>query len=107
MKIGISTVSLFKTCETEDAFSIIKDACADTCEVYLGTFYEYRPEFAKKFAERAAGLEVNSVHVNPLNFESQLFFRGGGNGATGFTGLTRFCAPHNFSARKIIPFTEL
>lgn len=84
MKIGISTASLFKTCETEDAFSIIKDACADTCEVYLGTFYEYRPEFAKKFAERAAGLEVNSVHVNPQNFESQLFFRGRRERGDGF-----------------------
>lgn len=84
MKIGISTASLYKTCETEDAFYIIKDACAESCEVYLGTFYEYRPEFAKKFAERAAGLEVNSVQVNPLNFESQLFFRGRRERGDGF-----------------------
>jgi len=75
MKIGISTASLCKTHETEDALSALKEVGADICEVYLKTFYEYRPEFAKKYAERAAGLEVNSLHVNPLNFEPQLFSR--------------------------------
>lgn len=75
MKIGISTASLCKTTETEDAISLLKEIGAETCEVYLKTFYEYRPEFVKKYAERAAGVEVNSIHVNPLNFEPQLFFR--------------------------------
>ncbi len=74
MKIGISTASLCKIYETEDALSALRESGADICEVYLGTFYEYRPEFAKKFAERTVGVEVNSVHVNPLNFEPQLFF---------------------------------
>ena len=71
MKIGISTASLFNRLETEDALSAIKEAGADICEVYLETFYEYRPEFAKKYADRAG--EVYSVHTNPLNFEPQLF----------------------------------
>lgn len=73
MKIGISTASLCGRAETEEAFEIIKQAGADCCEVYLQTFYEYRPEFAKKFSERCKGLEVNSVHVAPHNFEPQLF----------------------------------
>lgn len=74
MKIGISTASL-KRFETEDALSLLKKLGAETSEVYLKTFYEYRPEFAKKFAKATSGVEVNSVHVNPLNFEPQLFFR--------------------------------
>ena len=72
MKIGISTASLIRF-ETEDALNLLKEVGAETAEVYLKTFYEYRPEFAKKYAERAAGVEVNSIHVNPYNFEPQLF----------------------------------
>lgn len=75
MKIGISTASFCGRLETEDALSALKDTGAEVCEVYLKTFYEYRPEFAKKFSEHAAGVEINSVHVNPLNYEPQLFFR--------------------------------
>lgn len=74
MKIGISTACLRKEYEIEDAFNLIKDLGAETCEVYLKTFYEYRPEFAKKYAERLSGVEVNSIHVAPNNFEPQLFY---------------------------------
>ena len=72
MKIGISTISL-NSLETEDALSLLKEVGAETAEVYLKTFYEYRPEFAKKFADRAAGVEVNYIRVNSQNFEPQLF----------------------------------
>ena len=72
MKIGISTAS-FTEYETEDALSLLKEAGAQTCEVYLKTFYEYRPEFAKKYAERLAGVEVSCIRVNSQNFEPQLF----------------------------------
>ena len=72
MKIGISTASLTGF-ETENALSLLKEVGAETAEVYLKTFYEYSPEFAKKYAERTAGVEVNSIRVNPQNFESQLF----------------------------------
>lgn len=73
MKIGISTACLCGRAETEDAFDIIKQAGADCVEVYLKTFYEYRPEFAEKFSARAEGLEVNSIRVASNNFEPQLF----------------------------------
>ena len=73
MKVGISTKSLCNTVQTEDAFELIKQSGADCVEVCLQTFYEYRPEFAKQFAPRAAGLEVTSVRVSPANFEPQLF----------------------------------
>lgn len=72
MKIGISTACFYNRCETEDAFNLIAQTGAETCEVYLKTFYEYRPEFAKKYAERLNGLKVNSVMVAQNNFEPQL-----------------------------------
>lgn len=40
----------------------------------MRTFYEYRPEFAKKYSARLDGAAVDCVRVNPLNFEPQLFF---------------------------------
>lgn len=73
MKIGISTACIHKFYETEDCLSHIKELGADACEVYLQTFYEYRPEFSKKYASRTQGAEVYSVHTAPENFENQLF----------------------------------
>ena len=73
MKIGLSTGSLQKLRETEESFALLKELGAETCGVDLQTFYEYRPEFAKKYAERLAGVEVHSVGVAPDNFEPQLF----------------------------------
>lgn len=73
MKIGISTACLSNFSETEDALLKLNEIGADVSEVFLRTFYEYRPEFAKKFAVNAQGVEINSVCVNAENFESQLF----------------------------------
>lgn len=72
MKIGISTACFFNRCETEDALNLISQTGAETCEVYLNTFYEYRPEFAKKYAERLNGVKVHCVRVAPCNFEPNL-----------------------------------
>ncbi|MCD8306686.1 MAG: sugar phosphate isomerase/epimerase [Clostridia bacterium] len=73
MKTGISTASFFLRRNTEDAIPIIKKMGADVAEVFYATFYEYRPEFSEKYASRAAGLEINSVHALPTNYEPQLF----------------------------------
>lgn len=73
MKVGISTASMFLKQETEDAVQTIKSLGADCVEVFLQTFYEYRPEFAKSFADKLDGLEVNSVHVNTHHIEHSLF----------------------------------
>lgn len=73
MKTGISTASLFLRQETEQAFSTIKELGADCIEVFLGTYYEYRPEFAKKYAPLTGGMEVAAVHALSSNFEPQLF----------------------------------
>lgn len=73
MKIGISTATLFPDKHTEEAAQIIKSLGAETAEVFFSTFYEYRPEFSKALAPKIAGLNVNSVHTVPLNFEGNLF----------------------------------
>ena len=73
MKIGISTAALFPEKHTEDAAQLIKSLGAQVAEVFFSTFYEYRPEFSRALAPKLQGLEINSVHTMPLNFECNLF----------------------------------
>lgn len=73
MKIGVSTASFFPREESENAIEIIKELGADCAEVFLGSFYEYRPEFAKANKEKFGGIEISSVHSFSSNFEPQLF----------------------------------
>lgn len=73
MKVGISTACFYPEQETEAAVRTIKSLGADCAEVFLRTFYEYRPEFAKAVAPDICGVDVNSVRVSPENFEGQLF----------------------------------
>lgn len=73
MKTGISTACLFARCETEQAFKELNNLGVENTEAFLQTFYEYRPEFAKKYHTELGGVNVNSVHVMTGNFEPQLF----------------------------------
>ena len=62
MKVGISTATFFTKVLTEDSFSVIKRLGADTCEVFLTTFYEYKDAFAQLLKERKGDFDVYSVH---------------------------------------------
>lgn len=73
MKIGVSTASLFGRYETEDALPKIQSLGADCAEVFLQTFYEYRPEFSKMLSKEQNGFPVCSVHTATPNFEPNLF----------------------------------
>lgn len=84
MKTGISTACFFGRAETEDALGLIRHAGGELCEVFLETFYEYRPEFAKRLAPLADGLRVNSVHALTSDFEPHLFSRGRRQRGDGF-----------------------
>ena len=75
MKIGISTASLFLKQETEQALITVKELGTDCVEIFLATFYEFRPEFAKNYKDRCDGLDVCSVHPYGTAFEPQLFNR--------------------------------
>lgn len=71
MKIGVTT-GCFLGLETEDALKRVAETGAQAAEIYLKTFYEYRPEFAKKYADGKGGVEICAVRVNAYNFEAQL-----------------------------------
>lgn len=73
MKTAISTACFYLKEETENALSLIAKTGAEACSVFLQTFYEYRPEFAKKYAQNLGGIEVCSVETSAHNFEHQLF----------------------------------
>ncbi len=73
MEIGISTATFFGKVNTEDTFGLIRQVGARVCEVFLNTFYEYRPEFADLLLERKGDLSVHSIHTLNTNFEPQLF----------------------------------
>lgn len=73
MKIGIATNCFSPDMPTEGALTEIKLLGARTVSIGLSTFYEYRPEFAKKYAPMLEGLRVGAVTSSPCNFESQLF----------------------------------
>lgn len=62
--------------ETEDGIAHLKKAGCKITEVFLQTYYEYRPEFAKKYAVRADGMDIHSIHVTTNHFEPQLFHKG-------------------------------
>lgn len=73
MEIGISTASLFKRQFNEDALVTLDKLDARVCEVFLGTYSEYTPEFANLLKERKGGLKVHSIHTLNTHFEPQLF----------------------------------
>ena len=77
MKLGISTASLNGKLNTEDALKWIGDIGAQCAEVFLTTYSEYRPAYAKELlrAQRETGIAVSSMHTLNTQFEGQLFSR--------------------------------
>lgn len=75
MKVGVSTASLFLRHQNEDAVSLLDGLGVKTAEVFLTSFGEYKPSFAKLLAERKGGLEIHSLHILNTQVEPQLFNR--------------------------------
>ena len=73
MKVGISTASLFLRRCNEDALPLLAQWGVPCAEVFLTSFSEYEPSFARVLAERRSGVEVHSVHVLNTQFEPQLY----------------------------------
>ena len=73
MRTGVSTASLFLRELNENALTVLNDLGVDCTEIFLTTFSEYTPEFARLLKERVGNLFVNSVHVVNTQFEPQLF----------------------------------
>ena len=73
MKVGISTASLFLRKNNEEALPLF-DAWGVPCaEVFLTSFCEYAPAFARTLAAAKGGVEIHSVHVLNTQYEPQLY----------------------------------
>ena len=73
MKTGVSTASLFLRRNNQEALSLFNRLGVKNAEVFLTTFSEYEPAFAKSLLESKGEVTVNSVHILNTQFEPQLF----------------------------------
>ena len=73
MKLGLSTAAFYGRFETEDAADHMQLFPLDTCEVFLETFSEYTPSFARLVREKLRNLRCTSVHPKGTGFEGELF----------------------------------
>ncbi|MBO4939755.1 MAG: sugar phosphate isomerase/epimerase [Clostridia bacterium] len=73
MQAGISTASLFTRKNNEEALPFFNEIGVKTAEVFLTSFSEYDPAFAKQLAKDKGDVQVNSMHVLNTQFEPQLF----------------------------------
>ncbi len=73
MTAGISTASLFQRVLNEDALPLFHEWGVGEAEVFLTSFCEYEPRFAKELAARKGNVHINSVHVLNTQFEPQLY----------------------------------
>lgn len=73
MKLGLSTATFFGKLLTEDSFTPMHKMNAEVAEVFLTTFYEYKPEFADLLKTKIENLEIHSVHSLNNQFEPELY----------------------------------
>lgn len=73
MSVGISTATLFLRLNNEDTLPLFAEWGVKTAEVFLTSFSEYSPSFARKLALRKGSTDVYSVHVLNTQFEPQLY----------------------------------
>lgn len=75
MEFGMSTASFFGRMTTEKALSKIGEMEISCAEIFLSTFQEYRPDFAKLLYDigQEFHIHIASVHPFSLGFEPQLF----------------------------------
>lgn len=73
MRVGLSSACFFMRELNEDAIKIIDDFHIDLAEIFLGTFSEYSPDFAKVLLNYKGNVQINSVHALNTQFEPQLF----------------------------------
>ncbi len=72
-QIGISTASLFKRMYNEDSVRFLNESGVGCSEVFLGTYREYKTEYANLLNKNKGSLKIHSVHTLNTHFEPQLF----------------------------------
>ena len=73
MRVGISTASLFMRRYNEDTLPLFAEWKIPVAEVFLSSFTEYDPAFARILKERKGDVEVYSVHTINTQYEPQLY----------------------------------
>ncbi|MBO5362848.1 MAG: sugar phosphate isomerase/epimerase [Clostridia bacterium] len=73
MKIGVSTASLFLRYDNEESVAVLNGLGVDVAEIFLTSFCEYKPAFARLLKERKGNMNVHSVHILNTQVEPQLF----------------------------------
>jgi sugar phosphate isomerase/epimerase len=73
LRLGLSTAAFYGKRETEEAAALLSDMDLDCCEVFLETYSEYTPAFARRVRAALGGLPVHSVHPMGTQFEPALF----------------------------------
>lgn len=73
MRVGISTASLFTRLNNEDALPLFNEWNVPEAEVFLTSYSEYEPKFARKVLKGKGNVNVHSVHVLNTQFEPQLY----------------------------------
>ena len=72
-EVGVSTASLFKRKFNEESVSYLSERNVPVCEIFLGTYREYKPAFAELLNANKGNMRVHSVHTLNTHFEPQLF----------------------------------
>lgn len=70
---GISTATCFRRLYNEDVLPLFGEWGVTCAEVFLTSFSEYAPSFARTLADRKGNVNVHSVHVLNTQFEPQLY----------------------------------
>lgn len=73
MIAGVSTATFFLRLNNEDSVPLLSEWGVGCAEVFLTSFSEYAPSFARELARSKGGLPVHSVHVLNTQFEPQLY----------------------------------
>ena len=73
IQVGVSTASLFKRKYNEESVAYLSEHGGPACEIFLGTYREYKPEFAALLKKNKGEMAVHSVHTLNTHFEPQLF----------------------------------
>lgn len=73
IKVGISTASLFKRFYNEESVKILNSFGVRNMEIFLGTYREYKTEYANLLLQNKGDAGVHSIHTLNTHFEPQLF----------------------------------
>ncbi len=75
MQVGVSTASLFLRYDNEEAVRVLDGLGVDVAEIFLTSFSEYKPSFARIVKNEMGDLKAHSVHILNSQLEPQIFNR--------------------------------